>query len=471
MEMNYPENQVALTPPHSMEAERAVIGALLYEGHRIEEVTPLVASRDFYHARHRLIFGAMEQMRLAETPIDMVTVAEYMQSTGDLDQMDGGLSYLEDLLQCAPSAANISAYAQIILDRSRLRQLITTSRAISEKAFRHEGEAVADIISDAQQQVMEITAASKSDMMFEFDDATRLMIKQLDARHDEKQEAPGVPTGLDDLDNYLGRMMPGKLIIVGGRPSMGKSAFALNCAEEAAKAGHLTMFFSLEMEIEEIMQRLYSNQANVPMEQITKHKLSPEFWERITGTFNKLQGLPLHFDMTAGITLEILRSRIRRLVYIKGRPARLVVVDYVQLMKHADRRLSRYDVISDISRGLKEIAKEFQCTVMALSQLSRDIERRPLEDRRPRMSDLKESGSIEQDADIIIFPYRDSVYNANTRMKNAAELIIAKFKNGKTGKVYVDDELHYSRFANRRTQDLGLPDPIDTPQGGLDYQP
>ena len=436
-----------------------------------DAVREVVGSGDFFLPQHQIIFQCLERVSERNEPFDPVTLMDDLHERGELDKA-GGSAYVSNLATSTPSAANVVSYARIVKEDSILRGLITSANQIADMCYNDASSNLEEKINMAQQMVMEVghIDRSKTDLV-DFESATKAMINLVEERYDSDSSIIGVSSGFSDLDQVTSGLPKKDLLIIGGRPSMGKTSLALNMAESVAKDGHLTIVFSLEMDTESLMLRLYSNQANIPIKRLRNGNIEQEHWDSLAKTMTKIKDIPLFIDETPAMTPSQIRSRTRRIHRATGQPVGLIVIDYIQLMKATNKASSREAEISEISRNLKAIAKEFDCPVIALSQLNRGLEARSLDQRRPRMSDLRESGALEQDADTILFIYREAVYDSATHHPHRAEVIVGKQRNGELGTVYLQEELNYCRFLNIKPQDLPLNEPVQPEeQGGLDYE-
>ncbi|MHB1200262.1 MAG: replicative DNA helicase [Polaromonas sp.] len=424
-------------PPHSIEGESSVLGGLLLDNGAWDRVADLLSDQDFYRREHQLIYAAAGALINASKPADIITVYEHLQNQGKADEV-GGLSYLNALAQYVPSAANIRRYAEIVRERSILRKLVRASDEIATDAFAPQGKAVATILDEAEQKIFNI-GEQGSRMQQGFQSMDTLVVSLLD-RVTEMSENPnditGVPTGFVDLDRLTSGFQAGDLVILAARPSMGKTALAINIAEHVAlHEGLPVAVFSMEMGASQLAVRIVGSIGRIDQTHLRTGKLTDEEWPRLTEAIEKLRNISLHIDETAALTVSELRANARRLARQCGKLG-LIVVDYLQLMtvSASMSEENRATAVGEISRGLKALAKELQCPVLALSQLSRGVESRT--DKRPMMSDLRESGAIEQDADIIMFIYRDEYYTKEAcKEPGVAEVIISKQRNGPTGTV------------------------------------
>jgi replicative DNA helicase len=422
-------------PPHSIEAESSVLGGLLLDNGAWDRVGDLLVDSDFYRYEHRLIYGAAGALINASKPADVITVFEHLQNQGKAEEC-GGLAYLNSLAQYVPSASNIRRYAEIVRERSILRKLVSASDEIATNAFNPQGRAVDRILDEAEQKIFNI-GEEGSRMKQGFQSMDSLVVKLLDRVQemaDNPNDITGVPTGFYDLDRMTSGLQAGDMVVLAARPSMGKTAFAINIAEHVAlNEGLPVAVFSMEMGASQLAVRIVGSIGRIDQGHLRTGKLSDDEWPRLTEAIERLRTVSLHIDETPGLTTSELRANARRLARQCGKLG-LIVVDYLQLMSgsstNGDNRATE---LGEISRGLKMLAKELQCPVIALSQLNRSVETRT--DKRPMMSDLRESGAIEQDADIIMFIYRDDYYNKDSREPGVAEIIIGKQRNGPTGTV------------------------------------
>lgn len=423
-------------PPHSLEAESSVLGGLLLDNGAWDRVSDLIQEADFYRYEHRLAYASMEKLINANKPADVITVYEHLQSQGKAAEV-GGLAYLNALAQYVPSAANIRRYAEIVRERAILRKLVTASDEIATAAFNTQGRPVDKILDEAEQKIFNI-GEEGSRMQEGFQGMDTLVVDLLD-RVEEMAANPnditGVPTGFVDLDRMTAGLQAGDLVVLAARPSMGKTAFAINIAEHVAlNEGLPVAVFSMEMGASQLAVRIVGSIGRINQSHLRNGKLTDDEWPRLSEAIEKLRNVSLHIDETPGLSASVLRANARRLSRKCGKLG-LIVVDYLQLMSGSgsdgDNRASE---LGEISRGLKMLAKELQCPVIALSQLNRSVESRT--DKRPMMSDLRESGAIEQDADIIMFIYRDEYYTRDAcKEPGVAEIIIGKQRNGPTGMI------------------------------------
>lgn len=446
-----PDREVAQlrVPPHSIEAESSVLGGLLLDNMAWERVSDLLKEGDFYRYEHQQIFAAIAVLSNASKPADVITVYERLQSLGKAEET-GGLPYLNTLAQYVPSASNIRRYAEIVRERAILRKLVTVSDEIATSAFNPQGRAVESILDEAEAKFFAIGEESSRNKQG-FQSLDSLVIDLLDRVQemaDNPMDVTGVPTGFADLDRMTSGLQAGDLVVLAARPSMGKTSFAVNIAEHVAlNEGLPVAIFSMEMGAAQLAVRIVGSIGRVNQGNLRTGKLSDEEWPRLTEAIERLRTVSLHIDETPGLSPTELRANARRLARQCGKLG-LIVVDYLQLMSGSGGSSSdnRATELGEISRGLKMLAKELECPVIALSQLNRSVEQRT--DKRPMMSDLRESGAIEQDADIIMFIYRDDYYNKESNEPNIAEVIIGKQRNGPTGTVKLFFQKNQTRFEN-----------------------
>jgi replicative DNA helicase len=435
-------------PPHSIEAEQAVLGALMIEKSAWDQVADVVTAEDFYRPDHRLIFEAVGELTAAGQPADVVTVSEHLERRSRLVDA-GGLAYLGTLAADTPTAANARSYALIVRERAMLRRLIAAGREIASLGFSDDGRSPRDLVDHAEGLVFEIAEQG----VRSGGGAVRVsallppLIDKIDEWHSNPDKLRGLATGFTDFDHKTGGLRPGDLIIVAGRPSMGKTTLAVNMAEFAAVSPDTkgsVAIFSMEMPSEQLVTRMLASIGHVPLNSIRSGRISDEDWVRITAATSQLSEARIFIDESPALTPTDLRARARRLKREHGLD--LVVVDYLQLMQVPGTKENRATEIAEISRGLKALAKELAVPVIALSQLNRSVEQR--NEKKPVMSDLRESGSLEQDADMILLIYRDEVYDRNTTKKGIAEIDLAKHRNGETGTFLLTFQGQYTRFVN-----------------------
>ncbi|ANA34656.1 replicative DNA helicase [Ralstonia mannitolilytica] len=437
-------------PPHSIEAEQSVLGGLLLDNAAWDRIADFINEHDFYRYDHRLIFHHIGRLISQAKPADVITVYEQLQAAGKAEEV-GGLAYLNALAQNTPSAANIRRYAEIVRDRGVLRQLVTIADEISAGAFNPQGRDVRQLLDEAESKVFAIAeeGARGQKGFLEIQPLLTQVVERIDELYhrDNQNDITGVPTGFVDLDRMTSGMQPGDLIIVAGRPSMGKTAFSLNIGEHVAvEQGLPVAVFSMEMAGTQLAMRMLGSVGRLDQHRLRTGRLLDEDWPRLTHAIQKMNDAQLFIDETPALNPMELRARSRRLARQCGQLG-LIIIDYLQLMSGSGGGgENRATEISEISRSLKGLAKELNCPVIALSQLNRSLEQRP--NKRPVMSDLRESGAIEQDADVILFIYRDQVYNPDSPDKGTAEIIIGKQRNGPIGTVRLTFLGEYTKFDN-----------------------
>lgn len=436
-------------PPHSIEAEQAVLGGLLIDNEAWERICDVVHEHDFYRASHRKIWVSIQRLLEQSKPADVLTVAEDL-GQHQLLQEVGGNTYLGELTQRTPSAANIRRYAELVHERAVLRQLVHVGGEIADTAYFPHGKSAAELVDLAEKKVFDIAerGARQQQGFRQLGNILTEVVEHIDVLYNDPDRTTGIPTGFTDLDEKLSGLQAGDLIIVAGRPSMGKTAFSLNIAEHVAIRNKLPVaVFSMEMGGSQLVMRMLGSVGKIDQHKLRTGRLSDDDWGRITYAVGLLSEAPLHIDETAGLNPLELRARARRLHRQYGKLG-LIVIDYLQLMSSlGGNNENRATEISEISRSLKALAKELNVPVIALSQLNRTLEQRP--SKRPVMSDLRESGAIEQDADVILFIYRDEVYHPdNQENKGLAEIIIGKQRNGPIGTVKVTFLGQHTRFEN-----------------------
>ncbi len=434
-------------PPHSVQAEQSVLGGLMLDNQTWDQIADRVTEGDFYNREHRQIFNAISLLADQGQPIDVVTIAEELERLGELAGL-GGLPFLGQLAQETPSAANIRAYAEIVREHSVMRQLISVGTEISDSGFNPEGRKSAEVLDEAERKVFEIAEqkARGGSGFVSLKSVLPKVVDRIDEMFNSDTSITGISTGLHDFDEMTSGLQPADLIIVAGRPSMGKTTFAMNVAENVALGSDRPVaVFSMEMPADSLTLRMISSLGRIDQHRIRSGKLNDEDWPRLTSAVNMLSNAKIFIDDTAAMSPTEVRARARRLKREQG-DLGLIVLDYLQLMQCPGVNENRATEISAISRGLKALAKELDVPVMALSQLNRNLEQRP--NKRPVMSDLRESGSIEQDADLVVFIYRDEVYNEDSTDKGLAEIIIGKQRNGPIGTVRMTFMGQYTKFDN-----------------------
>ncbi len=437
----------AKLPPQAMEAEQSLLGGLLLDNRHWDLVTEQVGVTDFYSQNHRLIFEAIRGLQVANDPADVVTVSEWLEQSGQLDTA-GGLAYVGTLANNTPSTANILTYAKIVRERAILRSLISAANDISDAAYTPEGRTPREVLDHAEKLVFDISERDgRSRQGFtSIQDLLTLAIDRIEELFESKESVTGIPTGFTDLDEMTSGLQRGDLVVVAGRPSMGKTSFAMNIAEYVALERKLPVaVFSMEMPGEALSMRMLSSIGRINSNKIRTGRLGDDDWPRLNSAVGLLDKAPMFIDDSAGLNPLDLRSRARRLVK-EHNELGLIVIDYLQLMQASDSSENRATEISMMTRSLKMLAKELNVPVVILSQLNRSLEQRP--NKRPIMSDLRESGAIEQDADVILFVYRDEVYNEDTDQKGVAEIIIGKQRNGPIGTTRLTFRGEFTRFEN-----------------------
>ncbi len=436
-------------PPHSIEAEQSVLGGLMLDNSSWDKIADILAADDFYRDDHRRIYRQIARLIDQSRPADVVTVAEAIESSDDKDKV-GGLAYLGSLASSTPSAHNIRRYAEIVRERAILRRLVAVGNNIADSAFNQGGKEVSQLLDEAESRVFEIAEAGargKQGFM-ELQPLLTQVMERIDTLYHRENPSlvTGVPTGFTDLDQMTSGLQEGDLVIIAARPSMGKTSLAMNIAEHVAIDNRLPVaIFSMEMSGTQLATRMLGSVGRLDQHKLRTAQLTDEDWSRLTHAVGKLHDAPVHIDETPGLNPLELRARARRLHRQYGKLG-LVVIDYLQLMSGSSQGENRATEISEISRSLKGLAKELKVPVVALSQLNRSVEQR--QEKRPVMSDLRESGAIEQDADLILFIYRDEVYNRDSPHKGKAEIIVGKQRNGPIGEVFLTFLGQYTRFEN-----------------------
>jgi replicative DNA helicase len=432
--------------PHSIEAEQAVLGGLMLDNKRLDAVLEIVSESDFFRGDHQLIFRMMLGLQEASQPLDVITLSEELDRHNELENA-GGLAYLAEMAANTPSSANIVAYARIVRERSTLRQLILAAQEISKSGFNPSGLDSDDLLQMAEKRVAEIAEdRPKEGGLVGVNDLLKQTVQRIDELFRSGSDITGIPTGINDLDQRTSGWQPGELIILAARPSMGKTALALNFVEGALfSQPKPVLVFSMEMPSAALVMRMMSSIGRIDQGKMRNGKLTEEDWPKLSSAVARMKDKLLFIDDTGGLNPQEMRARVRRIAREHGNPG-MIMVDYLQLMTVAGGGEGRTQEISEISRSLKGIAKEFECPMIALSQLNRGVEQRP--NKRPMNSDLRESGAIEQDADVILFIYRDEYYNEDSAEKGIAELIIGKQRNGEIGTCRAAFIGKYTRFDN-----------------------
>jgi len=439
-------------PPHSLEAEQSVLGGLLLDNEAADKVGDVITDADFYSDAHRLVYSHIVALVADSKPADVVTVSESLASVQKLDYI-GGLAYLGALVENVPTAANIRHYAQIVRDRSILRQLAATAGDIADSAYNPLGRGAKEILDNAEAKILHIAEQGERGTR-QYEEIGKLLgevVERIETLYnrDDPSAVTGVPTGFADLDEKTSGLQPGDLVIIAGRPSMGKTALALNITEHVALNTKMPVaVFSMEMGASQLALRMIGSVGRLDQHKLRTGRLVQEDWDKLSAALGRLNDAPILIDETPALNAIEVRSRARRLAKTYGKLG-LVVVDYLQLMQASTQGENRATEISEISRAMKSLAKELKVPVVALSQLNRSLEQRP--NKRPVMSDLRESGAIEQDADVILFIYRDEVYNPDSQDKGTAEIIIGKQRNGPIGTVRLTFLGEHTRFENSAT--------------------
>jgi replicative DNA helicase len=432
------------TPPQNIEAEQAVIGAIFLEPSAIVLAAEILVPEDFYRSAHQKIFEAMLELNESGKAVDLVTVSEKLAASDMLEDV-GGVSYLSELSVSVPTAANIGYYARIVEEKSLLRRLIHTATEIATAGYTREDE-VEELLDEAEKRIMEVAQRKNAGAFQNIKDILVRTYDNIEMLHNRKGEVTGIPTGFSELDRMTAGFQRNDLIIVAARPSVGKTAFALNIAQNVGtKTDENVAIFSLEMGAEQLVMRMLCAEGNINAQNLRTGALTEEDWRKLTMAMGSLSNSGIYIDDTPGIRISEIRSKCRRLKQEHG--LGMVVIDYLQLIQGSGRmKENRQQEVSEISRSLKALARELEVPVIALSQLSRGVEQR--QDKRPIMSDIRESGSIEQDADIVAFLYRDDYYDKESENKNIIEIIIAKQRNGPTGTVQLAFVKEYNKFVN-----------------------
>ncbi|MDF2940734.1 MAG: replicative helicase [Gammaproteobacteria bacterium] len=442
-------------PPHSIEAEQSVIGGLMLDNLMWDRVAEQVNHTDFYRREHRVIFSCIAKLAENSTPFDVITLCDALEAQGELENV-GGLSYLGELAKNTPSVANIGAYAEIVRERSIFRKLLAVSSEVAEAVYHPGGRASSEILDEAERKVFAIAehGASKDSGPVPVKNIMPGVVEKLDELMSTKGGITGISSDFKDLDSLTSGLQPADMIIVAGRPSMGKTTFAMNIAENVAmNSPKPVLVFSMEMPKEALMMRILSSLSRVDQSALRSGQLKDHDWTKIFATVSMIsEQMNLFIDDTPALSPTELRSRARRLAR-EHDGLRMIVIDYLQLMQVPGGAENRVNEVSEISRAIKAVAKELNIPIIALSQLSRKCEER--NDKRPMMSDIRESGAIEQDADVIMFVYRDEVYNPETADKGTAEILIRKQRNGPIGDVRLTFQGHYCRFDNFAPVQIG----------------
>ncbi|HEX9142904.1 MAG TPA: replicative DNA helicase [Candidatus Binatia bacterium] len=438
------EDNLRKVPPQNLEAESSVLGGILLDNDAINQVLELLRAEDFYRESHRKVFRAMIELSDRAEPVDLITLSDFLKSRNELEAV-GGTAYLASLADFVPTAANISYYARIVREKSILRSLISTATDIATRGYEEQGN-VEEFLDAAEKVIFDISEKKIKASFVLVGDMIKDTLKTVEKLYERKEMVTGVPTGYEDLDRLTAGLQAADLIVVAGRPGMGKTAFALNIATNAAFTGVGAAVFSLEMAKEQLVLRMLCSEARVNSSKVRSGYLGERDFPQLAKAAGRLHEAPIYIDDTPAISVLELRAKARRLLRDRTKKIGIIVVDYLQLMRGMGGASNREQEISEISRSLKALAKELNVPVIALSQLNRRVEDRS--DRRPMMSDLRESGAIEQDADVIMFIYRDEVYNKDDSKKGVAEVIVAKQRNGPIDTVKLTFLHEYTRFEN-----------------------
>ena len=436
------DKKIGKVPPHSLEAEKSVLGAAMISKEALIDILDALIGEDFYNKAHREIFQSIATLHGKNQPVDSLTVSEELKRRNTLEVV-GGRTYVMELTEETPSVYNAKEYAQIISEKAILRRLIDTAASISDKSFR-QAEDPREVLDFAEKRVFDIAKEKQSNEVAELADILAINLRQIEERSQQKGGVVGVPSGLIDLDKKLSGFKKSDMIVLAARPSMGKTAFSLNVALHAALREKATvLIFSLEMSKEQLGQRLLSMESRIESQKMSSGDITDDDWISLAGAVNSLWEGNILIDDTPGLKMMEIKNKCRRVKNDKGLD--LIILDYLQLMVEENIE-SRQQQVSNLSRGMKLLAREMECPVIVLSQLSRKVEAR--DNKRPLMSDLRESGAIEQDADVILFLYRDEVYNEDTEKPNICEVIVAKHRNGPIGTVEVGWQSRFTKFVN-----------------------
>ena len=446
------ENEsIGRMPPHSIDAEQAVLGAIIINSRAMNDVSSILLPGDFYREAHRIVFEAMLEMSYKGSPIDMLSLSEFLRDKNLFEKV-GGVAFITHLSNISPSAANATYYAKIVKDKALLRNLINAASDIADSAFAGSDDIV-NLLDNAERKVLAISASHDTGSAVPVKSLLKEAIGRIEMAYEAKGGLTGLPSGFDDLDRLTSGLQPSDLILLAARPSMGKTALTLNLAANVAlRKKKSVAFFSLEMSSIQLLMRLISSESGVDSKQIQRGDVSPDEWAAIMGACDNLYNAPLYIDDNSNINVAELRSRARRIQSEHGLD--LIIIDYLQLMqgRHTGSNDNRQQEVADISRSLKSLARELKVPVIALSQLSRSVENRQI--KRPMLSDLRESGSLEQDADIVMFLYREDYYVKDTENQNITELIVAKHRNGPVDTVRLFFDKEITRFRNLAPNEL-----------------
>ena len=438
------EDNLRKVPPQNLEAESSVLGGILLENEAINRVLEVLTPEDFYRESHRRIFRAMIEICDRSEPVDLITLSDFLKAKGDLEVV-GGSAYLASLASAIPTSANIHFYARIVREKAIRRYLISAATEIATRGYEDQ-ENVDEYLDEAEKVIFDISEKRVRGSFVMIGEMIRDSIKMVERLYERKEMVTGVPSGFKDLDRLTAGFQPSDLIVIAGRPSMGKTALCLNIATHAAFGGHGVAVFSLEMAKEQLVLRMLCSEARIDHSKVRSGYLADREFPALVMAAGRLAETPIYIDDTPAISVLELRAKARRLVRDRDKKIGLIIVDYLQLMRGSGRAPNREQEISEISRSMKALAKELNIPVIAVSQLNRRVEDRG--DKRPMMADLRESGAIEQDADVIAFVYREVVYNENVDDPNLAEIIVGKQRNGPTGTVRLAFFREFTRFEN-----------------------
>ena len=434
-------------PPQNLDAEQSILGAILLENSALNKALEVIVEEDFHRGAHRTILAAMIELADRNEVVDQITLTERLKTKGQLEQI-GGAAYLAELVQAVPSASNIRHHCKVVREKSLLRGLIRMATEVVSKGY-DELEGSSHLLEYAEREIFRLAQGRMDRSFVAMHQIIKESVEIVDRLFSRKERITGVPTGYRVIDDMTAGLQPSDLIIIAGRPSMGKTSLALGMAEYAATRANVTVgIFSLEMSQAQLVLRMLSSQAFLDSHALRTGQLTPEDWRSLCDAADRLERAKIFIDDSGGLTVQQMRSKARRLKAEHGMD--LLIIDYLQLMQGRSDSESRQQEISDISRSLKALAKELDIPVVALSQLSRAVENRT--DKRPVLSDLRESGAIEQDADIVVFIYREEVYNPDTEEKGIADILIRKHRNGPTGDRQLTFQERYAKFANLETQ-------------------
>jgi len=437
----------ASVPPHNVEAEESVLGAVMMSAEAANIALERLSAEDFYRPAHQHVFEAITGLFDANQPIDAITVADALRRAGTLDRI-GGVPFLTRVLDTVPTTSNVDYYAEIVAETSARRRLLAAGATVGRLAMQGDRE-IAEVLDSAEQAVFAVAERRVGDGLAAVGPMLQHTLERIEEMGTRGDDVTGLATGFRDLDRMLAGLQPANLVVIAARPSMGKSALALNIAENVAEAGSPVAVFTLEMSREEVVQRLLSSMAGVDSHSLRTGQLTPDLWQRLVRVTSRLYQMPFFVDDSPDLTVTAIRAKCRRMARKQG--LGLVVVDYLQLMHSSGRSDNRQQEIADISRSLKNLARELHVPVIAVSQLNRALEQR--ENKRPRLGDLRESGAIEQDADIVAFIYRDEYYDPGSSQMGVAEVNIAKHRAGATGTVMMNFAAEFTRFRNYTSQD------------------